>query len=94
MLYMFKLQAVYWLLISCKSDAFSLLNCLLSLCNVIKMAFGFIAETSLLQLGGDGENHIRVGKLNLVDLAGSERQGKTGAEVCLDIKPTNICFEM
>jgi kinesin family protein 3/17 len=27
----------------------------------------------------EGENHIRVGKLNLVDLAGSERQGKTGA---------------
>lgn len=29
----------------------------------------------------DGENHIRVGKLNLVDLAGSERQAKTGAAV-------------
>ena len=28
---------------------------------------------------GQGEDHIRVGKLNLVDLAGSERQGKTGA---------------
>nr|XP_057907127.1 kinesin-like protein KIF3B [Doryrhamphus excisus]XP_057907128.1 kinesin-like protein KIF3B [Doryrhamphus excisus] len=28
----------------------------------------------------DGENHIRVGKLNLVDLAGSERQTKTGAQ--------------
>eukprot|EP00921_Rhytidocystis_pertsovi_P006885 GHVQ01011625.1.p2 GENE.GHVQ01011625.1~~GHVQ01011625.1.p2 ORF type:complete len:572 (-),score=84.72 GHVQ01011625.1:2753-4468(-) len=27
----------------------------------------------------DGENHIRVGKLNMVDLAGSERQSKTGA---------------
>jgi hypothetical protein len=25
----------------------------------------------------DGENKIRVGKLNLVDLAGSERQSKT-----------------
>jgi hypothetical protein len=32
-------------------------------------------------MGADGENHIRVGKLNLVDLAGSERQSKTGAEV-------------
>ena len=32
-------------------------------------------------MGADGENHIRVGKLNLVDLAGSERQAKTGAEV-------------
>ena len=29
--------------------------------------------------GADGDNHIRVGKLNLVDLAGSERQSKTGA---------------
>merc|ERR1712087_1008692 len=28
----------------------------------------------------DGENHIRVGKLNMVDLAGSERQSKTGAQ--------------
>ena len=34
-----------------------------------------------LQTGADGENHIRVGKLNLVDLAGSERQAKTGSEV-------------
>jgi hypothetical protein len=33
------------------------------------------------QLGADGENHIRVGKLNLVDLAGSERQAKTQAAV-------------
>lgn len=33
------------------------------------------------QEGADGENHIRVGKLNLVDLAGSERQTKTGAAV-------------
>ncbi|NXO29631.1 KIF3B protein, partial [Cisticola juncidis] len=32
------------------------------------------------ELGLDGENHIRVGKLNLVDLAGSERQTKTGAQ--------------
>lgn len=28
----------------------------------------------------DGEDHIRVGKLNLVDLAGSERQSKTGSK--------------
>jgi hypothetical protein len=27
----------------------------------------------------DGENHIKVGKMNLVDLAGSERANKTGA---------------
>ena len=37
----------------------------------------------LLQEGTDGENHIRVGKLNLVDLAGSERQTKTGAQVII-----------
>lgn len=33
------------------------------------------------QRGPDGEDHIRVGKLNLVDLAGSERQAKTGSTV-------------
>ena len=33
------------------------------------------------QLGVDGKDHIRVGKLNLVDLAGSERQSKTGTTV-------------
>ena len=37
----------------------------------------------LLQPGADGENHIRVGKLNMVDLAGSERQAKTGATVSM-----------
>lgn len=31
-------------------------------------------------LGPDGSERLRMGKLNLVDLAGSERQGKTGAE--------------
>jgi len=31
-------------------------------------------------MGADGKEAIRQGKLNLVDLAGSERQGKTGAE--------------
>ena len=34
-----------------------------------------------MQRGPDGEDHIRVGKLNLVDLAGSERQAKTGSTV-------------
>ena len=29
--------------------------------------------------GIDGQDHIRVGKMNMVDLAGSERQSKTGA---------------
>ena len=31
------------------------------------------------ELGADGKQHIRVGKLNMVDLAGSERLAKTGA---------------
>jgi kinesin family protein 3/17 len=31
------------------------------------------------ELGPDGKDHIRVGKLNMVDLAGSERQSKTDA---------------
>lgn len=31
------------------------------------------------ELGPDGKQHIRVGKLNMVDLAGSERQSKTDA---------------
>ena len=30
-------------------------------------------------LGLDGQDHVRVGKMNMVDLAGSERQSKTGA---------------
>ncbi|XP_071795698.1 kinesin-II 95 kDa subunit-like [Asterias amurensis] len=40
----------------------------------------FIITIECSELGPDGENHIRVGKLNLVDLAGSERQTKTGAQ--------------
>ncbi|XP_060914362.1 kinesin-like protein KIF3B [Labrus mixtus] len=39
----------------------------------------FVITVECSELGVDGENHIRVGKLNLVDLAGSERQTKTGA---------------
>ena len=31
------------------------------------------------EMGADGKQHIRVGKLNMVDLAGSERLSKTGA---------------
>ena len=31
------------------------------------------------EIGADGKQHIRVGKLNMVDLAGSERLAKTGA---------------
>ena len=33
----------------------------------------------ILKVGADGENHIRVGKLNLVDLAGSENIERSGA---------------
>lgn len=40
----------------------------------------FLITVECSELGPDGENHIRVGKLNLVDLAGSERQSKTGAQ--------------
>lgn len=39
--------------------------------------FTLIVETS--QIGEDGQQHIKKGKLNLVDLAGSERQKKTQA---------------
>jgi kinesin family member 3B len=39
--------------------------------------FTITIETS--EVGVDGKNHIRVGKLNMVDLAGSERQSKTGS---------------
>ncbi|KAG8447252.1 hypothetical protein GDO86_014642 [Hymenochirus boettgeri] len=40
----------------------------------------FMITIECSEVGLDGENHIRVGKLNLVDLAGSERQTKTGAQ--------------
>ncbi|XP_062419058.1 kinesin-like protein KIF3B [Pungitius pungitius] len=40
----------------------------------------FVITVECSELDDDGENHIRVGKLNLVDLAGSERQTKTGAQ--------------
>lgn len=39
--------------------------------------FSITVERS--EIGADGKNHIRVGKLNMVDLAGSERLAKTGA---------------
>ncbi|CAG0888246.1 unnamed protein product, partial [Cyprideis torosa] len=39
----------------------------------------FCVTVECSELGLDGDQHIRVGKLNLVDLAGSERQSKTGA---------------
>ncbi|XP_068136023.1 kinesin-like protein KIF3C isoform X2 [Hyperolius riggenbachi] len=36
----------------------------------------FVITIECSELGVDGQEHIRVGKLNLVDLAGSERQSK------------------
>nr|XP_005284177.1 kinesin-like protein KIF3C isoform X1 [Chrysemys picta bellii] len=38
----------------------------------------FVITVECSEIGLDGEDHIRVGKLNLVDLAGSERQSKMG----------------
>uniref|UniRef100_A0A3Q3KI96 Kinesin-like protein n=2 Tax=Mastacembelus armatus TaxID=205130 RepID=A0A3Q3KI96_9TELE len=40
----------------------------------------FVITVECSEAGPDGEDHIRVGKLNMVDLAGSERQSKTGAK--------------
>jgi len=39
----------------------------------------FTITVEILETGIDGQDHIRVGKMNMVDLAGSERQSKTGA---------------
>ena len=39
----------------------------------------FTLTLEISELGPDGKDHIRVGKLNMVDLAGSERQSKTNA---------------
>jgi len=39
----------------------------------------FTITVEILEQGIDGQDHIRVGKMNMVDLAGSERQSKTGA---------------
>lgn len=40
----------------------------------------FVITVECSEVGADGEDHIRVGKLNMVDLAGSERQSKTGVK--------------
>lgn len=40
----------------------------------------FIITVECSEMGIDGEEHIRVGKLNMVDLAGSERQSKSGVQ--------------
>ncbi len=39
----------------------------------------FVITVESCEVGADGKQHFRAGKLNLVDLAGSERQSKTGA---------------
>lgn len=39
----------------------------------------FVITVECSEVGPDGQDHIRVGKLNMVDLAGSERQSRTGA---------------
>ncbi|CAG0878873.1 unnamed protein product [Darwinula stevensoni] len=39
----------------------------------------FMITVESSERGVDGQQHVRMGKLNLVDLAGSERQSKTGA---------------
>ena len=41
----------------------------------------FIVTVESSELGSDGAQHIKAGKMNLVDLAGSERQAKTGSSV-------------
>ncbi|GAA6108738.1 kinesin family member 3Cb isoform X1 [Tachysurus ichikawai] len=40
----------------------------------------FVITIECSEMGIDGKEHIRVGKLNMVDLAGTERQSKTGAQ--------------
>ncbi|XP_075248728.1 kinesin-like protein KIF3A isoform X2 [Convolutriloba macropyga] len=39
----------------------------------------FSSTIECSEMGPDGQQHVKVGKLHLVDLAGSERQSKTGA---------------
>ncbi len=39
----------------------------------------FTIQIETIEIGIDGQPHVRAGKLNLVDLAGSERQSKTQA---------------
>jgi hypothetical protein len=50
--------------------------------------FSITVERS--EIGADGKQHIRVGKLNLVDLAGSERIAKTGASGIGLVEATKI----
>lgn len=40
----------------------------------------FTITVEMSESDSDGQEHIRVGKLNMVDLAGSERATKTGAQ--------------
>ena len=50
----------------------------------------FSINLETIEMGLDGKQHIRAGKLNLVDLAGSERQSKTQAVGDRFIEAVNI----
>ncbi len=39
----------------------------------------FTINLEMMEVGEDGKERLRAGRLNLVDLAGSERQSKTGS---------------
>ena len=43
----------------------------------------FSIDIEMMEVGDDGRERLRAGRLNLVDLAGSERQSKTGSTGCL-----------
>lgn len=70
-------HAIFIVTIECCAVSQHCLYIVLLVCQAVY----FCLCTLYQQKGPDGEDHIRVGKLNLVDLAGSERQSKTGATV-------------
>lgn len=50
----------------------------------------FTIQIERCELGPDGKNHIRAGKLNMVDLAGSERMNQTGSTGQRAVEATKI----
>jgi kinesin family protein 3/17 len=50
----------------------------------------FTISIERCELGADGKNHIRAGKLNMVDLAGSERINQTGSTGQRQVEATKI----
>jgi kinesin family protein 3/17 len=50
----------------------------------------FTIQIERCELGPDGKNHIRAGKLNMVDLAGSERLNQTGSTGQRAVEATKI----